>query len=76
MMPFVTVALKVCELMEIADKQGQGIVMRFAKLYSVDKMKTIVDQAKTYPWWNQNPKAAFMKAVGVVNKNEKSVKDN
>ena len=71
-MPFVGVALKVCEMMEIVDKSGQGIVMRFAKMYSPEKMGLIVEEAKKYPWWDKNPKAAFMKAVGVVNKQEKS----
>jgi len=33
MMPFVGIALRVQEKLEIADKQGQGMVMRFAKLY-------------------------------------------
>lgn len=71
MLPFVGVALKVSEMMEIADKSGQGIVMRFAKMYSAEKMGLIVEEAKKYPWWNKNPKAAFMKAVGVLNKQEK-----
>lgn len=71
MMPFVAIALKTCETMQIVDKQGQGIVMRFAKIYSPEKIGLIIEQAKMYPWWEQNPKAAFMKAVGVVNKQEK-----
>ncbi len=72
MEPFVGLALHICEEMEIADKQGQGIVMRFAKIYSPKKMAVIVKVAKKFPWYQKNPKAAFMKAVGIVNKAEKA----
>lgn len=71
MMQFVSVALAVCEKMEIMDKAGQGIVMRFCKIYSPEKIGKIIEQAKTYRWWQNNPKAAFMKAVGDVNRLEK-----
>jgi len=71
MLPFVSVALATAEKMEIADKKGQGILMRFAKLYPPEKMGHIIEVAHTYPWWHQNPVAAFMKAVGVVNREEK-----
>lgn len=71
MQPFVSIALKTCEMMEIIDKDGQRIVMRFAKIYAPEKIGKIIAQAKTYPWWQKNPKAAFMKAVGVVNRLEK-----
>ena len=71
MMPFVGVALKVQETMEIADGKGRGIVMRFAKLYKPEKMGEIVRVAKLYQWWRKNPTAAFMKAIGEVNRKEK-----
>ena len=71
MMQFVGVALHVCDKMHIVDKAGQGVVMRFAKIYSPEKIGHIVQRAKQYPWWEKNPKAAFMKAVGEVNKLEK-----
>lgn len=65
---FVGVALRVCEDMEMADKASQGIVMRFCKIYSPEKIGAIVKVAKSFYWWHTNPKAAFMKAVGLVNK--------
>lgn len=71
MMPFVGVALKVCEKLEILDKSGQGIVMKFSKMYTPEKMGEIMREAQKFNWWRSNPKAAFMKAVGVVNKLEK-----
>jgi len=71
MMNFVGVALHAAELMEIHDKQGQGILMRFAKLYTPEKMGKIIETAKKFPWWQKYPTAAFMKSVGIVNKQEK-----
>mgnify|MGYP001615387221 CR=1 FL=1 len=71
MLPFVGVALRVQDELHIVDKRGQGMVMRFAKLYKPEKMGEIMRYAKTYPWWEKNPLAAFMKAVGQVNKQEK-----
>lgn len=71
MMAFVGVALKVQEVLEISDKKGQGMVMRFAKLYTPEKMVRITNTAKEFPWWKKNPVAAFMKAVGTVNRQEK-----
>lgn len=72
MLPFVSVALAVQEKMEMYDKESLGIVMRFAKVYRPEKMGRIVEVAKTFPWWQKNPKAAFMKAVGMVNREEKN----
>lgn len=71
MLPFVGVALRAQEKMEIADKKGQGILMRFARLYTPEKIGMIIEMAQSFPWWRQNPTAAFMKAVGMVNKQEK-----
>ena len=71
MLPFVSVALKASESMQVADQQTRSIIMMFAKKYSPEKMGKIVYTAKKFPWWQMNPKAAFMKAVGVVNKEEK-----
>ena len=71
-MPFVGLALTVQEKMEMADAQSKGIVMRFCKIYPPEKIAKIVLKAQEFPWWRQNPKAAFMKAVGMVNKEEKS----
>ena len=72
MLPFVGIALRVCEKLGIMDKRGQSMVMRFAKLYKPEKLGLIVDKAKTFSWWERNPMAAFMKAVGEVNKEEKA----
>lgn len=74
MMPFVGVALRVQEKLEIADKKGQGMVMRFAKIYSPEKMGKIIEVAQSFYWWHKNPTAAFMKAVGQVNREEKNGK--
>jgi hypothetical protein len=71
MLPFVGVALRIQQKMEIADKKGAGITMRFAKIYSPEKCGHIVEVAQSYPWWRKNPVAAFMKAVGQVNREEK-----
>ena len=71
MMPFVIIALRVCDELHIIDKQGQGIVMKFAKIYPPEKIGLIKDRAKSYYWWESNPKVAFMKAVGEINKEEK-----
>ena len=68
---FVSVALKTCEELGIADKKGQSMVMRFAKIYPVNKIVEITLLAKTYPWHEKNPTAAFMKAVGETNKKER-----
>lgn len=69
---FVPVALKVCEDLYIFDKRGQGMVMRFAKLYTPEKMGLIRDTAKQFSWWEKNSIAAFMKSVGEVNRKEKN----
>lgn len=74
MLPFVGVALRVQEKMEMVDSKGKGMVMRFAKLYPPEKMGKIVEVAQSYPWWRKNPTAAFMKAVGCVNRQEKEQK--
>lgn len=71
---FVGIALRTCEKMEIIDKKGQGIVMRFAKLYPPEKMGRIIKQAQSFFWWRKNPVAAFMKAVGMINKLDKEKK--
>jgi len=75
MLPFVGLALRVCELMEMHDKASQQIVMRFCKMYEPEKISRIVEQAKKFVWWQNNPKAAFMKAVGEVNKQDKTLKE-
>ena len=71
-LPFVGLALHICNEMEMFDKDGQGIVMRFAKLYSPEKLANIIHTAQGFSWWRSNPKAAFMKAIGIVNKEEKN----
>lgn len=76
MLPFVSVALKVTEELHIMDKRGQGMVMRFAKLYSPEKMGEIMRTAKTLHWWESNPIAAFMVSVKTVNQKEKAEADN
>lgn len=73
MQAFVGIALKVCQELQIPPKQ-QGIVMRFAKIYSPAKIAWITKEAQKFPWWRQNPTAAFMKAVGIANKLEKERK--
>jgi hypothetical protein len=46
--------------------------MRFAKMYKPEKLGKIMECAKTFSWWHNNPTAAFMKAVGEVNRVEKA----
>lgn len=70
MQAFVGIALKVCQELQIPPKQ-QGMVMRFSKIYTPEKIARITNLAKTYPWVYKNPVAAFMKAVGEINKQEK-----
>lgn len=70
--PFVSLALSVCEKMEICDKSSTGLVMRFCKIYSAEKIWKIVNKAQSFNWWNKYPKAAFMKSVGIINKEEKN----
>lgn len=72
MLPFVSMALSVAEKMEIADQKGRQILMRFCKIYPPEKIGHIVEVAQSFNWWHDNPSAAFMKAVGMVNKEEKN----
>ena len=74
MKQFVSNALGVIEYLEITDQPTKSIVMRFSKMYSWDKMTKIVHVVQLFPWWQKNKKAAFMKAVGLVNKKEKEVR--
>lgn len=71
MLPFVSVALKVTEDLHIMDKKGQSMVMRFAKMYSPEKMGEILRETKTVWWWEKNPIVAFMVSVKTVNNREK-----
>jgi hypothetical protein len=71
MLSFVGVALRIQEELHIMDKRGSSMVMRFAKIYTPEKMGEILRTAKAYPWVEKNPIAAFMKAVGEVNRKEK-----
>ena len=71
MMPFVSVALAVCDKMHIADKQSQGIIMKFCKTYPPEKIGRIVINAQKKVWWETNPKAAFMMSVGEINRADK-----
>lgn len=75
MAPFVSMGLKVSDEMGIMDTSGRQVVMRFCKIYSPAKVVRIVETAKQYIWWEKNPKAAFMKAVGEVNRKEKEAKN-
>lgn len=70
MQAFVGIALKVCQELQVPPKQ-QGMIMRFSKIYTPEKIARITNLAKTYPWVYKNPVAAFMKAVGEVNREEK-----
>ena len=72
--PFVIMGLRICEKMEIADRKGQRLVMRFAKIYRPEKLMLIIETAKKFTWWQQNPTAAFLKAVGIVNRKGKNEK--
>lgn len=72
MIPFVALGLAVCDKLNVQDKQTQMVVMRFCKIYNPSKVARIVERTKTYPWWEKNIKAAFMKAVGEVNREEKN----
>ena len=71
MLPFVAVAFATAEKMGIADKDGQGVVMRFCKIYPPEKIGYVIEVAQKFSWWRSNPKAAFMKAIGLVNAEEK-----
>ena len=73
MQAFVGIALKVCQELQIPPKQ-QGMVMKFSKMYTPEKIVRITNVAKTFPWVDKNPVAAFMKAVGLVNKEEKEAR--
>lgn len=75
MLPFVGIALRVQEKLEIIDKNGKAMTMRFAKIYSPEKMGRIVGKAQSYSWWRNNTTAAFMKAIGEINKDEKIKKE-
>lgn len=71
MLPFVSVALKIIDELHIMDKKGSGVVMRFAKLYSPEKMGEILQETKKIAWWESNPVAAFMISVKTINTKEK-----
>lgn len=73
MQPFVSLALAVSEKMEFVDKDARSIAMRFCKIYSPEKIGKIVQEAQKFNWWRDNPKAAFMKAVGQINRQEKEL---
>ena len=73
MLPFVSIALRVKDELHIMDKKGSSMVMKFSKLYKPEKMGEITRTAKEFSWWEKNPTAAFMKAIGIVNKREKDV---
>ena len=70
--PFVLLALAVQDKLHIADNQGRGMLMRFCKIYPPEKIARITEAATEFPWWEKNPTAAFMKALGQINKEEKS----
>jgi hypothetical protein len=70
MQQFVSLALSVAEKMEIYDKNGRSLLMRFCRMYSPNKITQITERAKTYPWWQRCPDKAFMKAVGEINREE------
>jgi hypothetical protein len=65
-------ALTVCKKMEIFDSKQQKLVFRFVGLYSPEKLGRIIERAHGYVWWKKNSSAAFMKAIGEINKEEKS----
>ena len=68
--PYVSVALRIQEELSVPPK-GMGMVMRFSKIYTPEKMGAILKMAKEFPWSAKNPTAAFMKAVGTINRIEK-----
>ena len=72
-LPFVGMALAVCDKMHIADKQSQGMIMKFCKMYPAEKIGRIVMNAQKKTWWETNPKAAFMMSVGEINRAEKAL---
>ena len=69
MQQFVGIALKVCQELQVPPNQNK-MIMRFCKIYSPQKIAWITKEAQKFPWWRQNPVAAFMKAVGIANKLE------
>lgn len=44
-------------------------------MYDPLKIAAIMKRAQQFRWWRQNPKAAFMKAVGDINRLQKVVKE-
>lgn len=72
MIPFVGLALRVCDKLHVQDKNTQQLIMRFCKIYEPEKIAKIVDKTQTYVWWENNTKAAFMKAVGEINREERN----
>lgn len=73
--PYVRLGLAICEKLEIADKRGQGMIMKFCKLYPQEKIIRIFEYSQTFPWSKSNPVAAFMKSVGIINKQEKIINE-
>ena len=71
MQTFVSIALEVCKQLNITDPKGRGMVMKFSKIYSPQKIVFITKEAQKFPWWRNYPTAAFMKAVGIANKLQK-----
>ena len=49
---FVGRGLAIQERLGITDKKGKGIVMRFAKLYSLVKLAKICKKAESYYWFH------------------------
>lgn len=63
--------LAVAQNLGIYDKQFTGVVFRFCKKYSRDKMIRIVERAKSHTWHLKSPGPSFMAAIGEINKEEK-----
>lgn len=75
LLPYVRLGLALCDKLEIMDKRGQGMVMKFCKIYEQEKIVRIFEKANSYPWVKGNPVAAFMKAVGEINRADKALKE-
>jgi len=70
----VSIGLSAIQRLNITDQKGKMFVMRFSKIYSPQKMISIVAEAESYPWCKRNPGIAFMKAVGIINAEGRALK--
>ena len=66
--------LEFIEKMEIPVNKT-GIIFKYGKKLSVERMVAIYERAICYPWWRNLPIAAFLKAMKETKKDFESVGD-